>query len=143
VQFPQNRAWLSSTATRVSGRAWLAVLLSSCLGVSCGAEATSAPTAAVCDGAALTYDNFGARFMSHYCVDCHSATLPAAARNGAPRDHNFDTLAGIRDAEVEHIDSVAAAGPAAVNDAMPPPGYPQPSEAERRQLGQWLACGAH
>jgi hypothetical protein len=41
----------------------------------------------------------------------------------------------------EHIDEQAAAGPDHVNTSMPPSG-PRPSEAERRQLGEWLACGA-
>jgi len=38
------------------------------------------------------------------------------------------------------IDRSAAAGPKAVNTFMPQSG--SVPEAERRQLGEWLACGA-
>ena len=40
-----------------------------------------------------------------------------------------------------HIDRYAAAGPDAVNEIMPENGD-APSEAERRKLGEWLACGS-
>lgn len=59
-------------------------------------------------------------------------------RQGAPADHNFDTFAGVF-VMADHIDEHAAAGPNSVNTAMPP-SDPTPSEAERRQLGEWLAC---
>jgi uncharacterized membrane protein len=78
--------------------------------------------------------------MASYCTRCHSSSLQGAARNGAPSDHDFDSLAGIQ-AMAEHIDEWAAAGPERVNTAMPPSGS-KPSEAERRQLGEWLACDA-
>jgi len=50
------------------------------------------------------------------------------------------SLAAIR-AQSAAIDSQAAAGADAVNTAMPDTD-PKPTEAERRQLGEWLACGA-
>ena len=40
-----------------------------------------------------------------------------------------------------HIDENAAAGPAAINTVMPPED-PQPTQAQRYSLGEWLACGA-
>jgi hypothetical protein len=43
--------------------------------------------------------------------------------------------------QLEHIDFEAAAGPDSVNTEMPI-GSPTPTEAERKQLGEWLACGA-
>jgi hypothetical protein len=99
------------------------------------------PTGAVCPpNSTLTYDTFAQSFMNSYCVSCHSSTLSGSARNGAPSDHNFDTLAGLRATEPEHIDEEAAAGPNRVNTDMPP-GEPRPSDAERRELGEWLACG--
>src|SRR3954471_10240386 len=88
----------------------------------------------------LTYDTFAASFMRSYCTRCHSASLRSADRQGAPSDHNFDTLQGLRATAVEHLDEQAAAGPDAVNDAMPPTA-PKPTEDERRKLGEWLACG--
>jgi cytochrome c5 len=96
-------------------------------------------TGSVCPaGNTLTYDSFGRNFMAKYCTRCHSSTVMGDMREGAPADHNFDTFAGIFKM-ADHIDEHAAAGPDAVNTAMPP-SDPKPSEEERKQLGQWLAC---
>lgn len=91
---------------------------------------------------ALDYESFGRDFMDRYCVSCHSSELGASARNGAPSDHDFDTLEALHATELEHIDHVAAAGEHAANTEMPPAGSPQPTRQEREELGQWLACGA-
>ncbi|MDX2054019.1 MAG: hypothetical protein SFV15_16580 [Polyangiaceae bacterium] len=99
------------------------------------------PTASVCrSSSAPTYASFGRAYMTTYCTTCHSSQLTGAARKDAPAGTNFDDVESVV-AMAEHIDEHAAAGPAAVNTQMPPSG-PQPSEAERRQLGQWLACEA-
>jgi len=96
---------------------------------------------AVCkEGSTLTWASFGEGFMADYCTSCHASTLSGAARRGAPSDHNFDTVDLVRE-QLDHIDEHAAAGPDAINTAMPI-GSPVPSEAERRLLGEWLACGA-
>lgn len=100
-----------------------------------GEEGT--PSGAECDSS-ITYENFGASFMTTYCTSCHSSTLSGAARNGAPDDHDFDSLDEIVSL-AEHIDEYAAAGPEAFNEAMPPSG-PMPTDAEREMLGAWLAC---
>jgi uncharacterized membrane protein len=78
--------------------------------------------------------------MRRYCTRCHAASLDSSERQGAPSDHNFDTLEGLRMTEVEHIDEQAAAGPDAENTAMPP-SAPRPTTDERQKLGEWLACG--
>jgi uncharacterized membrane protein len=101
------------------------------------------PTGAVCpeEGTTLTYDNFAETFFSTYCTRCHSADVTGADREGAPSDHNFDTHF---EAVVlaDHIDQMAGAGPDSVNTTMPPnDGGDVPTEAERRQLSEWLACG--
>lgn len=88
----------------------------------------------------LTYGTFGEQFMTTYCTGCHSSQLEGAARRGAPEYHDFDTIDGIR-AVADHIDQVAAAGPAVTNAAMPP-GNKVPTEEERKKLGEWIACGA-
>jgi hypothetical protein len=100
-------------------------------------EDEGTPSGAECDST-LTYENFGMAFMTSYCTGCHSSTLSGTARNGAPEDHDYDTLDGIL-LVAEHIDEHAAAGPDATNDLMPPLD-PRPSQAEREQLGAWLAC---
>lgn len=99
------------------------------------------PTESVCPpgGTTLTYENFGKGFMTHYCTKCHSDELMGADRMGAPSFHDFNTLFGIK-AVSDHIDETTAAGPAAVNDGMPQ-SEPFPTLEERKQLGEWIACG--
>lgn len=96
-------------------------------------------TGTVCpdDGSTLTYENFGKKFMQDYCVRCHS--VDAKNRNGAPADHNFDTLADV-DFMKAHIDQYAGSGPSATNMKMPP-SDPKPTMEERQKLSEWLACG--
>lgn len=97
------------------------------------------PTRSTCPpDSTLTYENFAQPFMDDYCTRCHSSMRTGEARKCAPLDHDCDTEAGIF-AIAAHIDEVAAAGPNSVNTAMPPSG-PLPTEEERRQLGEWLAC---
>lgn len=99
------------------------------------------PTESVCPPTStLTWDNFGQSFMTRYCTDCHSSQLMGAARHGAPSFHDFDTASGVRAVRV-HIDETTAGGPAAINRSMPTDGD-KPTDDERRQLGEWLACDA-
>ena len=99
------------------------------------------PSGATCPTTqTLTYANFGMAFFAQYCTRCHSESVTGAARNGAPADHNFDTVADIV-FNKDHIDEHAAAGPTVVNEEMPPTA-PKPTEADRKKLGEWLACGA-
>jgi uncharacterized membrane protein len=99
------------------------------------------PTESVCPpgGTTLTYVSFGKPFMEDYCTRCHDQALKGAARHGAPSFHDFDTLFGIK-AVAPHIDETTAAGPAATNDGMPNDGK-SPTLEERKQLGEWIACG--
>jgi uncharacterized membrane protein len=76
--------------------------------------------------------------MEEYCTHCHSSVLSGAARRGAPEFHDFDSEPGIL-AVADHVDEYAAAGPDSSNDAMPPTA-PRPTQQEREQLGEWLAC---
>jgi len=98
------------------------------------------PTESECPpDSTLTYENFGQPFMEAYCTRCHSSELTGEDRMGAPSFHDFDTVFGCR-AVSDHIDETAAAGPAAVNQSMPPNGD-RPSLEERHDLGEWIACG--
>jgi uncharacterized membrane protein len=90
------------------------------------------------EGSSLTYESFAVGFFTRYCTRCHSTSNVGTARRGAPEGYDWDDLASIR-AHAAQIDSVAAAGPRASNDVMPP-GDPRPTAAERARLGQWLAC---
>ncbi len=99
------------------------------------------PTEAECPpaGSTLTYGNFGKPFMESYCTRCHSSELVGSARKGAPSFHDFDSLFGVK-AVSEHVDETTASGPASTNTGMPPDGA-KPTAAERKQLGEWIACG--
>ena len=82
-------------------------------------------------GSTLTYANFGQKFFQDHCLACHAAAGPESPK--------FDTVEQIRAAKSD-IDKSAAAGPNAVNTYMPDGS--SVDEAERRKLGEWLACGA-
>ena len=82
-------------------------------------------------GSTLTYENFGQAFMQSNCLACHAKTGPESPK--------FDSVEQIR-AAAGDIDKSAAAGPNAVNTFMPDGS--SVAEAERRKLGEWLACGA-
>jgi len=79
--------------------------------------------------------NFGMPFMLTWCAGCHSAELDEDERAGAPLGIDMDTL----DASREHLLRIYARS-ADDNLTMPPAGGP--TEEEREQLGDWLACGA-
>jgi hypothetical protein len=99
------------------------------------------PSGAECQAdSTLTYGNFAADFFSSYCIRCHDSALSGADRNGAPGNRNYDTLSGLVETGSMLIDQAAAAGPSRINTFMPP-SAPRPSDAERRQLGEWLAWG--
>jgi hypothetical protein len=103
--------------------------------------ATLAPTGSTCPpDSTLTYESFGREFFDEYCQTCHASTVRGGARQGAPASHTYDTQAMIASA-IEEIDLRSAAGPDALNEDMPR-SYPVPSQREREQLGEWLACGA-
>lgn len=101
-----------------------------------GSGASCAPSST------LSYENFGRTFFRTNCTPCHSSANVGAARRGAPASRNFDTLAEIQ-AQAQRIDTQAAAGPSRINTFMPfSTASVFPTEMDRRQLGEWLSCGA-
>ena len=109
-----------------------------CLATAC---TTNAPTGSSCPTAnAPNYDNFARPFFATYCAGCHS--VQATDRHGAPDTQNYDSEDDIR-LRARDIDLNAALGPDAANATMPDLGGPvahEPSDAEREQLGKYLAC---
>ena len=100
--------------------------------MACSSEGPGGSTGSTCPSdSTLTYATFGQPFVAKYCLSCH--------RTGGPETPTLSTIDQIR-SKLDLIDRSAAAGPKAVNTFMPD-GSPVP-EAERRQLGEWLACGA-
>lgn len=99
-------------------------------------------TGAICPtDSNLGYANFAEEFLETYCATCHATGLSAPNRNGAPASVNLDTLAGAMAVGKVTIDRYAGAGPDAVRTVMPPSNNGAiPSQAERRQLSEWLAC---
>lgn len=108
------------------GRTMLAVLLLTAIG--CGGSGASGATCPT--NSTLTYENFGRGFFASYCDRCHASGIRPTINNQAAIQ-----------AQRAKIDEVAAAGPDGVNTSMPESGA-APSEADRRRLGEWLACGA-
>jgi hypothetical protein len=80
-------------------------------------------------GTTLTYENFGKKFFEANCVSCHGGT-------GGYSSRSYTTVDSIR-ADRDRIFINAADD----NTTMPP-GPDDPPEADRRKLGEWLACGA-
>lgn len=91
-------------------------------------------------GTSLTAQNFGQGFFQNYCTRCHSSTLSGAQRNGAPPGLDWDRLDVVR-ANAGEINEEAGVTGDSVNTSMPP-GAPRPTTEERRQLAEWLSCGA-
>jgi uncharacterized membrane protein len=102
----------------------------------CGSDpASSGPECPT--GSTLTYADFGKPFLTKYCSSCHAATLTGSARQAAPADDVFDTAAQVRAKSDEVIHEVS------VEKSMPfGTASLKPSDAEREQLGEWVACGA-
>ena len=109
---------------------WSFLALTLASTVACGGNGPGDPTGSTCpSSSALTYADFGQAFMQNNCLGCHT-------NNQAP---SLATLDEIR-VNADAIDRAAAAGPNGVNTYMPQDG--SVSDSERRQLGEWLACGA-
>ncbi len=116
------------------------VLAAIVLVAACSGGPTPTPTGSTCPSDnTLTYDDFGAPFMHDFCIRCHATNLSGNDRHGAPVVYNFDTEQGIRFFP-DKIDEYAAAGPNAINRIMPNDVVAVPTDDQRRQLGQWLAC---
>jgi mono/diheme cytochrome c family protein len=98
---------------------------------SCG-EGLGDSTGSTCPpDSMLTYENFGQAFMQSHCTSCHGSSGPES-----PALSSLEQVRG----SLGDVDRAAAAGPSAVNTYMPEGG--SVTEAERRELGEWLACGA-
>jgi hypothetical protein len=121
------------TCTSAKKRAILLLSgLAALFAAGCGEEGLGDATGSTCPSdSSLTYENFGQAFIQSNCLVCHGKTGPESPK--------FDTVEQIR-ASAGDIDKAAAAGPDGVNTFMPEDG--SVAEAERRKLGEWLACGA-
>jgi uncharacterized membrane protein len=112
------------------------------LALGCATEEAGHPTGALCPPESdVSYEGFVAPLMQEYCLECHSSSVVSRERNGAPSDHNFDTIYDLV-SNAEHIDELAGVGPDSENLNMPPDGYLAPSLNERAKLSEWLACKA-
>ena len=114
-------AWLSWALVATSGAGMTA----------CGGDPGVATKSICPSDSTLTYQTFGQAFFQTNCLACHGAKGPESPK--------LDTVEQIR-AHSSEIDAQAAAGPGGVNTAMPE--GVSVAEAERRKLGEWLACGA-
>ena len=119
----------SSFSKHWSHGLWLVPL--GLLALGCGGGPGDATGSTCPTDSTLTYASFGESFMADHCLACHRA--------GGPESPTLSTLEQIR-ANKDDIDRSAAAGPKAVNTYMPDGS--SVAEADRRKLGEWLACGA-
>lgn len=95
-----------------------------------GQNSLGDPTGATCpSNSTLTYDNFGKAFFDNNCNSCHGKT----------QGPSFSTQQEIQDNKTA-IDRAAASGPNGTNTYMPDDG--DVSDADRKKLGEWLACNA-
>lgn len=109
---------------------WASVLL---LVAACGTPDKGPQGGDPCDFSPLTWQTTGRPYLTTWCTPCHSTTVPASERQGAPLGVDFDSFAGTLEWS-ERI-GVRTGGEA----AMPPSGGPQ--EDEVRSFQTWLACG--
>jgi uncharacterized membrane protein len=113
-----------------------ACVLCAAFAASCGSDAKEEGPPCPKDST-LTYTNFGKAFEETYCASCHAGKLMGVARQKAPADDVFDTVEQIRAKSDEVVHEVS------VEKSMPfGPDSRKPSDAERTQFGQWVACGA-
>ena len=98
---------------------------------------SSSTNSSCTESTAPTYENFGRQFVATYCASCHAGTQAGAARQGAPTDYVFDSLAEIRQHAVAmHMDVVELKIMPFGSSSL------KPSDGERTKLGAWLDCGA-
>lgn len=123
-----SRAALASAKRRALGSAF-AVALAGC-------APADAYEDAFCPegGTTLTYENFGQAFIDRECQYCHASWIED--RKGAPLEYTFDDHASVLHF-ADHIYDRSAAS----NRSMPP-GPDDPSQDERDDLAEWIACGA-
>ncbi|MBK7535228.1 MAG: hypothetical protein IPI49_07600 [Myxococcales bacterium] len=88
-----------------------------------------------CETSYLTYQTFGAPFLTTWCRGCHASALPLDMRQGSPPQINFDDAEAARSQRARILARSVGEAP-----TMPPAGGP--SAAERALLEEWLRCGA-
>lgn len=101
-----------------------------------GSSANAGSGGAGASCSTVTYATFGQTFLTTYCLGCHGGTVTGAARQGAPTDAVFDTLAEVKAASRKLMTEVVTKRTMPFGNAM------KPTDAERTEFGQWLSCGA-
>jgi len=117
--------------TKRSAEAFIAVATFFAAVTGCSADEVGLgdPTGSECPiDSTLTWQTFGQVFIEDNCARCHDSEGPRIV-----------TQADVR-ANLDLIDRAAAAGPDATNTYMPEDR--ELSTTERKNLGEWLACGA-
>jgi hypothetical protein len=87
-----------------------------------------------CAGAP-TWDNFAQGYVTTWCLPCHSESIPAEARQGAPEEINFDNWS-----QVFVLQNLVYGR---VNDPVAPmPPLGGVPERDQDLFNQWIECGA-
>jgi uncharacterized membrane protein len=85
------------------------------------------------DCAAVTTPKFSEMTAWTKCTACHSSSLAAGSRAGAPPGIDFDTYAAAKANAQTAMDEV-------FHGDMPLPGSPALSEDEKNQIYNWASC---
>ncbi|MBK7757463.1 MAG: cytochrome c [Deltaproteobacteria bacterium] len=107
------------------------VLMLTLLGCGDDKDAAVADTGPCAEAPVLTWDNFGAGFITQECQSCHGSGV--VNRQGAPEDVHFDSKEEVW-ARVDRV--LARAG--GDEPTMPP--FGGVVEDDRERLTLWLTC---
>ncbi len=110
---------------------WPALLLLGCSDGTTGDTGTADDTGFCADAPLLTWDNFGAGFVTENCQSCHASE--AADRYGAPEGVIFDTYEDTMDQAARVLERTLA-----TESPMPPQGGV--TDDDKLRLEYWLVC---
>jgi uncharacterized membrane protein len=108
-----------------------ALVLASLVGFGCSSSGSDIGSATCPPNTTLKYADFGKPFVDKYCAQCH----------GGGQSQGGISLEGVGNVQKNKAAMYKEA--AADNTSMPPSGSTKPTADERKQLGDWLACGAN
>lgn len=97
----------------------------------------AAPAVGAPDCAELTYENFGKKFVTTYCVECHSGSSTTSALGNVSLDSAANVIKN-----KTYLKKVTAPRPDGKEPRMPKGGNEALTNEERLKFGVWADCGA-
>ena len=93
------------------------------------------PSIEACEESPWTYENTGDPYMRTWCTSCHHSEMSGDNRVDGTEGINLNGFGNVS-ALLERIEARALGD----TPTMPPSGGP--TQIERDQLAEWIACGA-